>query len=161
MGGKPRLTHLDDRGQARMVEVGPKSETARRAVARAEVAMAAGTAARILAGGATKGDVLGAARIAGIAAVKRTADLIPLCHPLRVTHAAVELEVRRRPRPHVAIRAEVAGIDRSGFEMEALTAASVAALTVYDMVKAVDREMTIAVRLDEKHGGVSGSWIRR
>jgi cyclic pyranopterin phosphate synthase len=156
-----RLTHLDAAGRARMVDVGDKAETARRAVASAEVSMAAATARLIAAGGAKKGDVLGAARLAGLMAVKQTAALIPLCHPLRVSGAAVELEVVMRPRPRVVIRAEVSGVDRSGFEMEALTAASVAALTVYDMCKAVDREMAISARLEAKEGGNSGAWRRR
>jgi cyclic pyranopterin monophosphate synthase len=154
------LTHLDAAGRARMVEVGGKAESARVAVASAEVSMAAATARLIAAGGAKKGDVMGAARLAGLMAVKRTADLIPLCHPLRVTHAAIDLELVMRPRPHVAIRAEVGGIDRSGFEMEALTGAAVAALTIYDMCKAVDRGMQIATRLEAKVGGKSGPWRR-
>jgi cyclic pyranopterin monophosphate synthase len=155
-----RLSHLDAAGRARMVEVGTKPETARVAVASAEVTMAAATARLVAAGGAKKGDVLGAARLAGLMAVKRTAELIPLCHPLRVTHAVIDLELVMRPRPHVAIRAEVAGLDRSGFEMEALTGAAVAALTVYDMCKAVDRGMEISSRLEAKVGGKSGAWRR-
>jgi cyclic pyranopterin phosphate synthase len=159
-GRRPALSHLDAKGRARMVDVGPKPETARLAVATAEVTMAAATARLIARGGAKKGDVLGAARLAGLMAVKRTADLIPLCHPLRVTHAAVELEVTHGRRSRVGIRAEVGGVDRSGFEMEALTAATVAALTIYDMCKAVDRGMEIAARLESKSGGKSGSWRR-
>jgi cyclic pyranopterin phosphate synthase len=159
--GRRGLTHLDAAGHAHVVDVGDKAETARLAVARAEVAMAAATARLIARGGAAKGDVLGAARLAGLMAVKRTAELIPLCHPLRVTHAAVELTVVLRPRPRVEIRAEVRGVDRSGFEMEALTAAAVAALTVYDMCKAVDRGMRISTRLEAKAGGRSGAWTRR
>jgi cyclic pyranopterin phosphate synthase len=153
------LTHFDDAGAARMVEVGAKPETAREAVASGVIVMAPATARAIAAGRIGKGDVLGTARLAGIQAAKRTAELIPLCHPLRVTGLDVELRVGK---DRVAITAKVRAFDRTGVEMEALTAVSVAALTVYDMCKAIDRGMVIAeVGLDEKRGGKSGAWTRR
>jgi cyclic pyranopterin phosphate synthase len=156
--GLDGLTHFDAAGAARMVEVGAKPETAREAVASGEVVMARATARRIAAGQVKKGDVLAVARLAGIGAVKRSAELIPLCHPLRVTGVDVDLAVKG---DRVAIRARVRAFDRTGVEMEALTAVSVAALTVYDMCKAVDRGMVIArVQLEEKRGGKSGVWVR-
>jgi cyclic pyranopterin phosphate synthase len=156
-----RLTHFDAAGRARMVEVGEKPETAREAVASGRVDMAPATARRIAGGAIGKGDVLAVARLAGIGALKRTAELIPLCHPVRVTGVELDLEVARRP-PSVRIRARVRAFDRTGVEMEALTAVAVAALTVYDMCKAIDRGMVIAdVRLDEKRGGKSGEWQRK
>jgi cyclic pyranopterin phosphate synthase len=150
------LTHFDAAGRARMVDVSDKPVTGRVAVARGRVVMAAGTLALITAGTAAKGDVLGVARLAGIMAAKRTADLIPLCHPLPIS--AVELELVADPAgPAVEIAATVRTTGRTGVEMEALTAVSVAALTVYDMVKAVDRGMRIeGVRLTLKDGGKSG-----
>jgi len=162
MGGKPRaapaLTHFDKRGNAHMVDVGAKPETARVAVASARVDMEPATAKLIAAGKMGKGDVLGTARLAAISGLKRTADLIPLCHPLRITGVDVELVVRGAG---VSIRATVRAFDRTGVEMEALTAASVAALTVYDMCKAVDRGMCITdVQLESKLGGKSGHWQR-
>jgi cyclic pyranopterin phosphate synthase len=156
---KQRLTHFDARGAAHMVPVGAKPETARSATASGVVTMAAATARMIRAGKAGKGDVLGVAQLAGIQAAKRASDLIPLCHPLRLTGIAVELRVIRNT---VAITATVTAFDRTGVEMEALAAVSAAALTVYDMCKAVDRGMTIgAIRLDEKRGGASGTWTRK
>lgn len=152
------LTHFDDQGAPRMVDVSPKPETVRLARARARVRMLAATADRIRAGEVAKGDVLGVARLAGITAAKRTADLIPLCHPLRLTSVDLELTVEDEA---VAIEAVVRACDRTGVEMEALVAASTAALTVYDMCKAVDRWMTVeAVQLLEKRGGKSGDLLR-
>jgi len=157
----PRLSHFDPAGKARMVDVGPKPETARAAAASGFVAMSAATARLIAAGRVEKGDVLGIARTAGLMALKRTAELIPLCHPVRVSAADLSLEVATTGRPGVSIRAEVRGTDRTGFEMEALVAVTTAALTVYDMCKSVERGMRIAdVRLDHKSGGKSGTWQR-
>jgi cyclic pyranopterin monophosphate synthase len=141
-----------------MVEVGAKPETAREAVATGEVRMSRATARRIADRGIEKGDVLAVARLAGIQAVKRTADLVPLCHPLRITGVDLELVTRA---DKVAIRATVRAFDRTGVEMEALTAVTVAALTVYDMCKAVDRGMVLGpIQLEEKRGGKSGTWTR-
>jgi cyclic pyranopterin monophosphate synthase len=160
LGGKPRLTHFDESGAARMVEVGAKPETARQAVASGFVRCAPETAERIGAGQLEKGDVLAVARLAAIAGLKRTPELIPLCHPVRVTGVDIDLELVRRPEPGVQIRATVRAFDRTGVEMEALTAVSVGLLTVYDMCKAVDRGMRIeAVRLLEKTGGKSGTFV--
>jgi len=164
MGGRFRgrspLTHFDEGGAARMAEVGPKAETARVATATARVEMQAETAALIAAGEVGKGDVLGIARVAGIQAVKRTAELIPLCHPLRVTGVDVDVAVTESP-PEVRVAATVRAYDRTGVEMEALSAASVAALTVYDMCKAADRGMRITdLQLERKSGGKSGDWRR-
>ncbi len=153
-----KLTHFNERGDAHMVEVGAKPETARVAVASGRVVMAAATAKAVRAGKIGKGDVLGIARLAGIQAAKRASDLIPLCHPLRLTGVEVDLRVAGNA---VEITATVEAFDRTGVEMEALTAVSAAALTVYDMCKAIDRGMEIAaVRLDEKRGGKSGTWNR-
>jgi len=153
-----RLPHLDSRGRARMVPVGEKPRTDRRAVAEATVRLAPATLRLVRAGGARKGDVLGTARLAGIQAAKRTADLIPLCHPVALTDVAVEAEAGRGG---VRITAEARATDRTGVEMEALVAASVAALTVYDMVKGHDRGAEIlGVRLLAKSGGRSGTWKR-
>ncbi|MCA7118991.1 MAG: cyclic pyranopterin monophosphate synthase MoaC [Acidibrevibacterium sp.] len=153
------FSHFDDSGQAVMVDVSAKPITARRATARARVVMAAATLALIEAGGAKKGDVLGVARLAGIMAAKRTADLIPLCHPLPLDSVTVDLIAA--PPDAVEITATVRTTGRTGVEMEALTAASVAALTVYDMCKAVDRGMRIeAVRLVAKSGGKSGDFAQ-
>lgn len=141
-----------------MVEVGAKPETARTAIASGRIAMAAETAQTIAAGKIGKGDVLGIARIAGIQAAKNAAALIPLCHPLRLTGVDVDLSV---DRDAVLITATVRAFDRSGVEMEALAAVTAAALTVYDMCKAIDRGMVISeVRLEEKRGGKSGTWRR-
>ena len=154
-----RLTHFDEQGAAHMVEVGAKPETARVGIASGTVTMAAETAQTIAAGKIGKGDVLGVARLAGIQAAKRTADLIPLCHPLRLTGVDVDLAVDGNV---VRITATVRAFDRSGVEMEALAAVSCAALTVYDMCKAIDRGMVISdIRLDEKRGGKSGTWTRQ
>jgi cyclic pyranopterin phosphate synthase len=155
-----KLTHLDEHGAARMVDVGAKEVTARRAVARAEVRMTPATAALVAAGDAPKGDVLGTARIAGIQAAKRTGELIPLCHPLPLDHVDVDVSVDVQSGA-VTIVAEASVTARTGVEMEAMTAASVAALTVYDMVKGVERGVEIAcVVLTEKSGGRSGEWRR-
>jgi cyclic pyranopterin phosphate synthase len=155
-----RLSHLDERGAARMVDVGAKPETARRAVAGADVRMSAATLALVARGGAPKGDVLATARLAAVMACKRTADLIPLCHPVRVVGTDVAFTVDRR-LPGVRVRVTVDAVDRTGVEMEALVGASVAALTIYDMVKGVERGVEIgALRLHEKSGGRSGTWRR-
>jgi cyclic pyranopterin phosphate synthase len=157
---RSRLTHVDASGRARMVDVGEKPVTARRAVAEAEVRLSPEAARLVRSGGGKKGDVLGTARLAGIAAAKRTADLIPLCHPLRLDDVRVDLDLAAGGR--VRLRAEVSARERTGVEMEALVAVGVAALTVYDMVKAVDRAAEIAfVRVLEKEGGRSGPWRRR
>jgi cyclic pyranopterin phosphate synthase len=154
------LTHLDEHGTARMVDVGDKPATDRRAVARAIVRMSPATAARVLAGDAPKGDVLGTARIAGILAAKRTGELIPLCHPLGLDHVDVDAEVDAAAGT-VTLTAEARVTARTGVEMEAMTAVSVAALTVYDMVKGIERGVEIAeVVLVEKSGGRSGTWRR-
>lgn len=164
MPGRRRspLTHFDAAGKARMVDVGAKPETARLAAASGFVRMSAATARLIASGKVEKGDVLGIARTAGLMALKRTAELVPLCHPVRVSAADLSLEVATGgPRAGVRIRAEVRGTDRTGFEMEALVAVTAAALTVYDMCKSVERGMRIVdVRLDEKRGGKSGTWRR-
>jgi cyclic pyranopterin monophosphate synthase len=156
-----RLTHLDRRGRARMVDVSAKATTAREAVARGEVTMRRETLDLIAAGGLAKGDALAVARLAGVMAAKRTPDLIPLCHPLPLSHVDVDLT----PDPaagRVAIEARVRVVARTGVEMEALAAVAVAGLTLYDMCKAVDREMTIgAIRLVRKAGGRSGVFVRR
>jgi cyclic pyranopterin monophosphate synthase len=151
-----QLTHFDAEGRAAMVDVSAKPETSREATARVRVAMADGTAALIASGSAAKGDVLGVARVAGIMAAKRTADLIPLCHPLPISAVTLDLAVEGAG---VEIAATVRTTGRTGVEMEALTAASVAALTVYDMVKAVDRAMRIeGLRVVHKAGGKSGEF---
>lgn len=156
----PRLSHLDRRGRARMVDVSAKAVTAREAVARGEVAMRSATLAAIAAGALPKGDVLAVARLAGIMAAKRTADLVPLCHPLPLSHVDVRLE----PDPtggRVRIESQVRVDARTGVEMEALTAVAVAGLTLYDMCKAIDRDMTIgAIRLVMKRGGRRGTYRR-
>jgi cyclic pyranopterin phosphate synthase len=154
------LTHLDERGRARMVDVGDKPTTARVAVARAEVRMTPATAAKVLAGDAPKGDVLGTARLAGVMAAKRTAELIPLCHPLALDQVDVEADVDAGAGL-VTLTATARVTARTGVEMEAMTAAAVAALTVYDMVKALEKGVEIAsVVLLEKSGGRSGEWRR-
>ena len=152
------LTHFDQEGQAHMVNVGCKSETLRIAKAFGNIKMNASTLALITSGSARKGDVLGVARIAAIQASKRTSDLIPLCHPLYLTRVAVEFEIdQENTSVNCTVTAETFG--RTGVEMEALTAASVAMLTIYDMCKAVDRGMEITrIRLLEKQGGKSGHW---
>ena len=156
-----RLSHVDRRGRARMVDVSPKPVTRREAVARGEVRMRAATLAQIAAGALPKGDALAVARLAGIMAAKRTADLVPLCHPLPLAHVDVEL-VPDPAGSRVLIESRVAVAARTGVEMEALTAVAVAGLTLYDMCKAVDREMTLgAIRLVRKTGGRSGTFVRR
>lgn len=154
------LTHFSATGDAHMVEIDAKPETPRRALARARVRMAPATYERITQGQAAKGDVLGVARLAAIGATKRCADLIPLCHPVRITAVTVTFELLAE-LPGVAVCAEVRAIDRTGPEMEAMAAASVGALTIYDMCKAMDRSMSIEqVVLLEKEGGKSGHWQR-
>ncbi len=154
------LTHFDAEGRAHMVDVSDKAVTDRVAVAEGQVRMTAETLAHVTAGTAKKGDVLGVARIAGIMAAKKTSDLIPLCHPLPVTRVALDLEPDES-LPGVRIRATVKTSGQTGVEMEALTAVSVAALTVYDMLKAVEKGMEIeAIRLVMKEGGKSGRFER-
>lgn len=156
---KARLSHVDERGRARMVDVGEKPVTERVAVARAVVSMRPATLRLIRGGKISKGEVFAVARIAGILAAKRTPEIIPLCHPLPVEVASIDFTPRRAGRLEITARVKVSG--KTGVEMEALTAASAAALTVYDMCKAVDRGMTITeVGLLEKRGGRSGVWKR-
>lgn len=153
------LSHLDEAGRARMVDVGHKPDTDRVAVAAGEVHMRPETLALIRAGQIKKGDVLGVAQIAGVMAAKRTSELIPLCHPLPLSHVDVRCELRD-DLPGVAITATVRTTGKTGVEMEALTAVSVAALTIYDMAKAVEKTLRIGnVRLIEKHGGMSGDIV--
>jgi cyclic pyranopterin phosphate synthase len=155
-----RLTHLDEHGAARMVDVGAKPVTERRAVAEAVVRMAPETARAVLAGDAPKGDVLGTARIAGIQAAKRTGELIPLCHPIGLDQLDLDGAVDAEAGT-VTLTATASVTARTGVEMEAMTAAAVAALTVYDMVKGLERGVVIeGVRLLEKTGGRSGAWRR-
>lgn len=151
-----KLSHINEKGEARMVDVSEKSVTARRAVAEGFVAMRPATLELIEKGEAHKGDVIGTARLAGIMAAKRTHELIPLCHPLQLTKATVDFELSQDP-PGVRVWAEVKVSSQTGVEMEALTAVSVACLTLYDMLKAADKSMTInGVRLIAKDGGKSG-----
>jgi cyclic pyranopterin phosphate synthase len=155
-----RLTHLDARGRAQMVDVGAKAVTERVAVGTATLRMLPATMRRIRSGRVAKGEVLAVARVAGIMAAKHTADLIPLCHPLPIEVAAIEFLPRPSGRLQIVATVKVAG--KTGVEMEALAAVSAAALTVYDMCKAVDRGMVITdVCLLEKRGGRSGTWRRR
>jgi cyclic pyranopterin monophosphate synthase len=155
----PKLTHLDDSGKARMVDVGKKPETERLAIASGEVVMKLATLELIRAGRMKKGEVLTVAQIAGITAAKRTSELIPLCHPLPINHIDVTLSLDES-LPGVIIKALVKSIGKTGVEMEALTAVSVAALTVYDMAKAAEKTMKIQnIRLIEKHGGRSGDVV--
>ncbi|HEX9167653.1 MAG TPA: cyclic pyranopterin monophosphate synthase MoaC [Roseiarcus sp.] len=152
------LTHIGAKGQARMVDVADKEPTSRVAIAEGRVRMAPSTLAAIRAGDARKGDVIGAARIAGIMAAKKTADLIPLCHPLSLSKVLVDI-APEDALPGLIVRAEARCLGPTGVEMEALTAVCVACLTIYDMAKAIDRGMSIEeVRLIEKHGGKSGEW---
>ncbi|MBI3175872.1 MAG: cyclic pyranopterin monophosphate synthase MoaC [Chloroflexi bacterium] len=156
---EPKLTHLDEHGQASMVDVGAKPDTERIAIARGEVHMLKATFDLIRAGQIKKGDVLTVAQIAGITAAKRTSDLIPLCHPLPLTKVDVDLALDES-LPGVVITATAKTVGKTGVEMEALTAVSVAALTVYDMAKAAEKTMRIQnIRLVEKHGGKSGDII--
>ena len=156
-----KLTHFNRKGEAHMVDVGAKTATRRVAIAEGQILMHRETVRLIQAGGHKKGDVLAVARIAGIMAAKKTAELIPLCHPLMLTHVEVELETWPQENC-VHCQARVETQDRTGVEMEALFAVQTALLTVYDMCKSVDRGMTIAsVRLIEKSGGTSGTWMRK
>lgn len=155
-----RLTHVDRAGRPRMVDVSQKAVTARRAVAEASVALSAETLSLVIDGGGPKGDVLTVAELAGVMGGKRTADLIPLCHPLPLTDLVVQITPDRAAGV-LRIRAEAATVGQTGVEMEALTAASVAALTVYDMVKGTEKGVEIrSVRLLSKTGGKSGDWER-
>ena len=156
--GKPRLSHIGDKGEARMVDVSDKPATARTAVAEGFIAMAPATLALLESGETPKGDVIATARIAGIMAAKRTHELIPLCHPLSLTKVSIDLESTAE-LPGVRVTAEVKTSGQTGVEMEALTAVSVACLTLYDMLKAVDRAMRIdGIRVLEKAGGRSGHY---
>ena len=156
---KNKLTHLDDQGRADMVDVGDKPTTQRTAVAEGFVAMRPETLRLIAEGNLKKGDVLTVARVAGIMAAKRTAELIPLCHPITLTKVGLEIQLKEDEH-RIQIRATAHTSGQTGVEMEALTAVSTAALTIYDMAKAVDREMTISgIRLLEKHGGVHGDYV--
>jgi cyclic pyranopterin monophosphate synthase len=156
-----KLSHLDDQGQARMVDVSEKEITSRIAVARGSIHMRPETLTLILEDKIEKGDVFSVARVAGIMAAKRTPDLIPMCHPLNITAVEVELTPEEKPC-RVEIEATVRVSSKTGVEMEAMTAVSVAALTIYDMCKAVDREMSIGeIRLVKKSGGKSGTFIRK
>jgi cyclic pyranopterin phosphate synthase len=157
-----KLTHVDESGRARMVDVGAKADTERVAVARGEVQMQPETLALIRRGGLEKGDVLAVARVAGIMAAKHTHELIPMCHPLLLTHVGVDFDVHEPEAelPRIQITATVKTTGKTGVEMEALTAVAVAALTIYDMAKAVDRGMHIQnVRLVRKSGGKSGDIV--
>jgi len=155
------LTHVDEQGRAQMVDVGGKPDTQRVAVARGQVRMKRETLALIRQNALSKGDALAVARIAGMMAAKKTADLIPLCHPLMLTHVSVEFELSEAGNDGVVeITATVETTGKTGVEMEALTAVSLAALTIYDMGKAVDRAMRLTdIRLIEKHGGKSGDIV--
>lgn len=156
---EPKLTHVDDSGKARMVDVGDKPETDRSAVAKGEVRMRIDTLNLIRQGAIKKGDVLTVAQVAGIAGAKRTSDLIPFCHPLPLTHLAIDFELDDQ-LPGVRITASARTRGQTGVEMEALTAVSVAALTIYDMTKAAEKTMVIQnIRLVEKRGGQSGDVI--
>jgi len=155
----PSLTHFDDSGQAHMVDVGAKTETHRIATATGQISMLPGTLKLIQQGNSKKGDVLGIARIAAIQASKKTADLIPLCHPIALTRVAVTFDINEANSSVLCtVTSETFG--KTGVEMEALSAVSVGLLTIYDMCKAVDRGMTISdIKLLEKHGGKSGDWV--
>jgi cyclic pyranopterin monophosphate synthase len=156
-----KLSHLDDQGRARMVDVSDKEVTSRVAAARGAIRMRPETLELILKGKVEKGDVFSVARVAGIMAAKKTPDLIPMCHPLAITSVKVDLTPAENPT-RVEIEAIVRVSGKTGVEMEAMTAVSVAALTIYDMCKAVDREMSIGeIRLVKKSGGKSGTFIRR
>jgi len=157
--GEPgRLTHVDEAGAARMVDVSAKDVTDRRAVATGRVRLIPAVVELLRGGGVPKGDALGVARVAGIMAAKRTPDLVPLCHPLAISGVTIDLEL---VDDGVELRATVRTTDRTGVEMEALTAVSVAALTVVDMVKAVDKAAVITdIRVEAKTGGTSGDWHR-
>jgi cyclic pyranopterin monophosphate synthase len=153
------FTHLDPLGRARMVDVTAKEPSHRRAIARCRVNMKSETASQIAAGAISKGDVLAVARVAGIQAAKQTPNLLPLCHPLLVGSVFVNFRIEDS---HVEVEAQVDTVDRTGVEMEALTACAIAALTIYDMCKSVDRSMAMSdLALWEKTGGRSGTWRRR
>ena len=153
------LTHFDAAGQAHMVDVSAKAETHRRAIAQGRISMLPETFAKLSAGQAAKGDVLGIARLAGIMGAKQTGSLIPLCHPIPLTRVTVDFDLDHASSSVTCTTCSET-VGRTGVEMEALTAASVSLLTIYDMLKAVDRGMVIdGVRLLEKHGGKSGSWV--
>ncbi len=157
-GGARRLTHLGAGGEAHMVDVSEKGVTARVAIAEGRVRMAPATLRAVMAGDAKKGDVIGAARIAGIMAAKKTSELIPLCHPLQLSRIVVDI-APDEALPGLAVRAEARCVGPTGVEMEAMTAVAVACLTIYDMAKAIDRGMSVeGVRLLEKRGGKSGEW---
>ena len=158
MGEDGGFSHLDAEGRARMVDVGDKGETRRRAVARAKVAMSSETVAALSEGVVPKGDVMAVARLAGIQAAKRTSELVPLCHPVSLTSVTVDLSLGGAS---VEVEASAETVGRTGVEMEALTACAIAALTVYDMCKSFDRSITIeGLALWEKSGGRSGHWRR-
>ena len=158
MGEDGGFSHLDAKGRARMVDVGDKDETRRRAVARAKVTMSPETVAALSEGVVPKGDVLAVARLAGIQAAKRTSELVPLCHPVSLTSVTVDLSLGGAS---VEVEASAETVGRTGVEMEALTACAIAALTVYDMCKSLDRSITIeGLALSEKSGGRSGHWRR-
>ena len=158
MTDRPALSHVDERGAARMVDVSEKAETAREAVAEGFVVMQTETLRLILEGGIAKGDVLAVARVAGIMGAKQTSSIIPLCHPIPITGVKLDLAEAGPGRLRIAARVKTRG--QTGVEMEALSAVTIAALTVYDMCKAIDRAMSIeGVRLLEKRGGKSGEWI--
>lgn len=153
-------THFDEQGQAHMVDLGSKAETERRAIAEGWILMAPQTLSAVMAGNSLKGDVLGVARIAGIMATKRTADLVPLCHPLALSHASVAFEPDES-QSGIYCRVTVKTRGQTGVEMEALTGVQVALLTIYDMCKALDRGMQMTdIGLVQKEGGRSGTWIR-
>jgi cyclic pyranopterin phosphate synthase len=158
---KKNLSHIGRKGEARMVDIGGKSESARRAVAEARVLISSELLSAIKKNKLAKGDVLSTSRIAGIQAAKRTAELIPLCHPLPLDYVHIDFELLENP-PAVIIRSEAGTHYKTGVEMEALTAVAVAALTVYDMGKSIDRSMKIEyIELLEKSGGKSGDWKRK
>ena len=155
-----RLTHVNASGEARMVDVGEKGDTSREAVARGKVMMQPTTLERIKTAGLEKGDVLAVARVAGIMAAKRTPDLIPLCHPILISNIAIDFDLSGDDS--VEITATTKSTGKTGVEMEALTAVSVAALTIYDMAKSIDRAMTITeICLESKKGGKSGHYLRK
>ena len=158
IGPKGKLSHLDQRGQARMVDVSAKGATERQAIAEGRVIMGKNTLDQVLEGNALKGDVLGAARLAGIMATKRTHGLIPLCHPLPITKVTIDIDPEHA-LPGFLVRATVKVTAQTGVEMEALVGVSIACLTIYDMVKAIEKGMRIeGIRLLEKTGGKSGDW---
>lgn len=155
------FTHIDNQGKAKMVDVSDKEETQREAIARGAIYMKPETVRMILEKAIPKGDVITVARVAGIMAAKRTSDLIPMCHPLNITHVSVDISVEEE-KGRLTIESKVRTVGPTGVEMEALTALSIAALTIYDMCKAVDKEMTISdIMLIEKRGGKSGDFRRR